>query len=86
MEYNPKSLQSNCCSVLLQIREEYQAYSANVAYELGMMHYQNKDCLILKHCRLPQVPFDLIKDLYTEYQKDLQVRPIIQSWIKQVTK
>jgi len=66
--------------------EPAQAYSANVAYELGMMHYQGKNCLILKHSSLPPVPFDLIKDLYVSYDRDLSVRKFISSWINQITK
>lgn len=85
--YNPIAV-LYCCKygiALFDEPEEHQAYSPNVAYELGMMHYQNKDCLILKHSTLPQLPFDLIKDLYVEYDKDLSVRGIVTSWIKQVT-
>jgi CheY-like chemotaxis protein len=85
--YNPIAVLC-CCKygiALFDEPETHQAYSPNVAYELGMMHYQNKDCLILKHSALPQVPFDIIKDLYVEYDKDLKVRGFITSWIKQVT-
>lgn len=84
--YNPIAV-LYCCKygiALFDEPEKNQAYSPNVAYELGMMHYQKKDCLILRHTNLPQVPFDLIKDLYITYQKDLQVRKIIASWIKQI--
>lgn len=85
--YNPIAV-LYCCKygiALFDEPEEQQAYSANVAYELGMMHYQNKDCLILRHQTLPIMPFDLIKDLYMSYEKDLQVKQIISSWIKQVS-
>jgi len=84
--YNPIAV-LYCCKygiALFDEPETNQAYSPNVAYELGMMHYQNKDCLILKHTTLPQVPFDLIKDLHVPYEKDLTVRKIITSWIKQI--
>jgi CheY-like chemotaxis protein len=84
--YNPIAV-LYCCKygiALFDEPEENQAYSANVAYELGMMHYQNKNCLILRHTSLPVVPFDLIKDLYVTYERDLQVKQIIASWIKQV--
>jgi CheY-like chemotaxis protein len=84
--YNPIAV-LYCCKygiALFDEPEPNQAYSANVAYELGMMHYQNKDCLILKHATLPSVPFDLIKDLHVQYDRDLTVRRIITSWIKQV--
>ncbi|HEX8147043.1 MAG TPA: response regulator [Pyrinomonadaceae bacterium] len=84
--YNPIAV-LYCCKygiALFDEPEKHQAYSPNVAYELGMMHYQNKLCLILRHTSLPVVPFDLIKDLYATYDRDLQVRGMISSWIKQV--
>jgi CheY-like chemotaxis protein len=84
--YNPIAV-LYCCKygiALFDEAEQHQAYSPNVAYELGMMHYQNKHCLILRHASLPVVPFDLIKDLYETYERDLRVRQIIASWIRQV--
>lgn len=84
--YNPIAV-LYCCKygiALFDEPEEHQAYSPNVAYELGMMHYQNKDCLILRHNSLPSVPFDLVKDLYITYERDLQVRQLIDRWIKQI--
>ncbi|MDO8311399.1 MAG: response regulator [Sideroxyarcus sp.] len=84
--YNPIAV-LYCCKfgiALFDEAEEHQAYSANVAYELGMMHSHNKDCLILKHASLPDLPFDLIKDLHFEYDRDLGVRSKITAWIRQV--
>ena len=49
----------HCCKygiALFDELEEHQAYSANVAYELGMMHQQQKHCLVLRHTSLPPVP------------------------------
>src|ERR1019366_697949 len=69
--YNPIAA-LYCCKygiALFDEPEEHQAYSPNVAYELGMMHYQGKNCLILRHETLPAVPFDLIKDLHVPYTK-----------------
>ena len=80
--YNPIAV-LYCCKygvALFDEPEDHQAYSPNVAYELGIMHQQNKECLILKHALLPQVPFDLIKDLYQPYDRDLQLRQIIEHW------
>ena len=84
--YNPIAV-LYCCRfgiALFDEPEQSQAYSPNVAYELGMMHYQGKDCLILRHSSLPAVPFDLIKDLYQVYDRDLQVRHRIEVWASQV--
>jgi len=84
--YNPIAV-LYCCKygiALFDEPEDQQAYSPNVAYELGMMHYQNKPCLILRHNSLPAVPFDLIKNLYVTYERDLQVKQIIASWLNQL--
>jgi hypothetical protein len=85
--YNPIAV-LYCCKygiALFDEPEEGQAYSPNVAYELGIMHNQNKKCLILRHKSLPRVPFDLIKDLYVEYDRDLQLREVIERWIGEIT-
>ena len=47
--------------------ESQQMINPNVAYELGMMHREDKICLILKDRRLRALPTDLISYLYTEY-------------------
>ena len=84
--YNPIAV-LYCCRfglALFDEPEEGQAYSPNVAYELGMMHYQDKNCLILRNENLPPVPFDLVKDLYNHYRSDLEVRAIIEQWVKNI--
>jgi hypothetical protein len=86
--YNPLAV-LYCCKygiALFDEPESGQAYSPNVAYELGIMHYQRKKCLILRHSSLPAVPFDLIKDLYEPYHRDLEVRPAIQRWVEGIAK
>ncbi len=85
--YNPLAV-LYCCKygiALFDEPEDHQAYSPNVAYELGVMHYQNKNCLILKHDSLPAIPFDLIKDIYFNYSKDLHLKKIITEWIIQIS-
>jgi DNA-binding response OmpR family regulator len=84
--YNPIAV-LYCCKygiALFDEPEDHQAYRPNVAYELGIMHQQNKECLILRHSALPQVPFDLIKDLYVSYDRDLQLRGIIERWVEEM--
>jgi CheY-like chemotaxis protein len=84
--YNPIAV-LYCCKygiALFDEPEDHQAYSPNVAYELGIMHQQNKECLILRHSTLPQVPFDLIKDLYVSYDRDLHLRRIIERWVEEI--
>lgn len=84
--YNPLAVLC-CCKygiALFDEPEEGQAYSPNVAYELGVMQFQGKNCLILRHRSLPETPFDLIKDLHVPYDRDLAVRENIKRWITQI--
>lgn len=73
-----------CCKygiALFDKPEENNEYSPNVAYELGIMHNQHKECLILRHGSLKPLPFDLIKDICNEYTNDLQIKKIIKDWV-----
>lgn len=75
-----------CCKygiALFDEPEEGQNYSPNVAYELGIMHYQHKNCLILiNHKIADKKPFDLIGKLHSTYKKELEVKTLIEDWIK----
>lgn len=85
--YNPIAV-LYCCKygiALFDEAEENQAFSPNVAYELGMMHSQNKHCLILRHNTLPIMPFDLLKDLYEPYTKGEEIGKILTRWIRQIS-
>jgi hypothetical protein len=85
--YNPVAVLC-CCKyglALFDEPEEGQVFNPNVAYELGLMHQQRKSCLILKHTTLPQIPFDLIKDLHRPYGSHLEVRGLIDRWIDEIS-
>ena len=74
--YNPIAT-LYCCKygiALFDVPEEKNEYSPNVAYELGIMHHQLKECLILKHSSLTQIPFDFIKDLFKPYTDNLEIK------------
>ena len=84
--YNPIAV-LYCCKygiALFDEPEEGNSFSPNVAYELGIMHHQLKNCLILRHLSLPQMPFDLIKDLYCGYSDNLEVEGLIMKWIRKL--
>lgn len=84
--YNPIAV-LYCCKygiALFDRPEKNNTFSPNVAYELGMMHLQGKDCLILRHTTLPNMPFDLIGDLHVPYKEDLEVQEIIKDWIENI--
>lgn len=84
--YNPIAV-LYCCKygiALFDRPEEGANFNPNVAYELGIMHYQQKKCLILKHNSLSGLPFDLIKDLYKEYGEPTEIGPILKKWIRNI--
>jgi guanylate kinase len=87
--YNPIAV-LYCCKYGIALFDEISAtnpgddknvYSPNVSYELGFMHMQGKDCLVLKHSSLPDVPFDFVKELISTYSNQLELKPILTSWI-----
>jgi len=84
--YNPISV-LYCCKygiALFDEPEDGNNFSPNVAYELGIMHHQLKDCLILRHSSLPQMPFDLIKDLHKYYHDNLEIESIVKRWVNKI--
>lgn len=84
--YNPVAV-LYCCKfgiALFDEPEKDNAYSPNVAYELGIMHSHLKECLILRHESLGPAPFDLVKEFYETYSRDSALRPIIEKWVKKI--
>lgn len=81
--YNPIAV-CYCCKfgiALFDEPEDGANYNPNVTYELGVMHNQGKKCLILKHSSLKEVPFDLVKDLYKQYTKEIEFQSIFRDWL-----
>jgi guanylate kinase len=84
--YNPTAA-LYCCKfgiALFGEPEPKNEYSANVAYELGMMHSQLKECLVLRHSDLESAPFDLVKELYINYQDNLELEDVINNWVSKL--
>lgn len=84
--YNPIAV-LYCCKygiALFDEAEEGQAYNPNVIYELAMMHCLTRECLILRNDALPELPFDLIKNLYMPYKGELAVRTNVQRWLDRI--
>ena len=76
-----------CCKygiALFDKPEDGADFSPNVAYELGIMHYQQKKCLILKHKSLNKIPFDLISRLFIEYDDGTQIRSFLEPWLETI--
>lgn len=84
--YNPVAV-AYCCKfgiALFDEPEHNNEYSANVAYELGIMHNQLKECLILRHTSLVRTPFDLVKELYVDYSDNLELQGVIRKWVSKL--
>lgn len=84
--YNPVAV-AYCCKFGIALFDEPEPkneYSANVAYELGIMHNQLKECLILRHKSLINAPFDLVKELYVDYSDNLELEGIIRKWVSKL--
>ena len=81
--YNPIAV-LYCCKygiALFDEAEDGANYNPNVAYELGIMQDQGKPCLILKHSSLKGVPFDLVKELYKPYTREIEFQKIFSEWL-----
>jgi len=65
--------------------EATQTVNPNVAYELGMMHRDDKVCLILKHFRVKHLQTDLVAHLYVDVDpSDKQsVVAAVEGWIQE---
>jgi guanylate kinase len=86
--YNPIAV-SYCCKYGIALFDEPESkneYSANVAYELGVMHNQLKECLIIRHTKLTAAPFDLVKELYNNYSDNLELEDIIKKWMNKLSR
>ncbi len=76
-----------CCNygiALFDKPEDGQYYGPNVAYELGIMHSQNKKCLILIHediCN--KKPFDFLAKIHKVYKEQLDVQELVSLWIEE---
>lgn len=84
--YNPIAV-LHCCKygiALFDEPEHRNEYSPNVAYELGIMHNQMKQCLVLRHTSLEGPPFDLVKDLYSNYSDSMELNSIIENWVSKL--
>lgn len=76
-----------CCQygiALFDRPDDGQFYGPNVAYELGIMHSQNKKCLILIHDDIKdKKPFDILGKMHKVYKEQLDVKELILDWIEE---
>ncbi len=72
-----------CCSLGIAIfdkSEPGEVYNPNVAYELGMMHLLNRNCLLLKHQSLKSLQTDILMKLYEPYSGPVSAAGLISHW------
>jgi len=79
-----------CCKygiALFDEPEEQQEINPNVAYELGIMHYLDRSCLILKSKNV-RLQTDILAKLYTEYDPASpgDLIPLVQNWFQGATR
>jgi hypothetical protein len=78
-----------CCKygiALFDEAEHNNAYSPNVAFELGMMYTQDKDFLILRNSKLPVPPFDIATHLYKDYSNNDDIKKLIEKWLDDISR
>ena len=75
-----------CCSYGVAIfdrAEATQMHNPNVVYELSMMHFLKRPCVILKHAKLKRMPTDILSMLYEDYSsKKEAVRKLGEWWVR----
>ena len=72
-----------CCSYGVAIfdrAEARQTHNPNVVYELGMMQFLKRPCVILKHRNLRRMPSDLLTRLYETYSSTEDAVEKINGW------
>ena len=85
--YNPIAL-TYCCKygiALFDKPEKQNYYSPNVAYELGIMQSQGKNCLVVKHTGLKGANFfDILKNEGNWYETDLALLNMIDAFLRKL--
>ena len=72
-----------CCSLGIAVfdkGEPAETYNPNVAYELGMMHLLNRNCLLLKHDTLRSLQTDILMKLYQPYSGPASAGKLVKTW------
>jgi len=63
--------------------ETAQTHNPNVVYELSMVHFLKRRCVILKHSKLRTMPTDILTMLYEDYSSQEEaVRKLGEWWIR----
>lgn len=70
--WNNVKVYLDCCKVAVAIfdKNDQDSYNPNVALEVGYMLAKGNKVCLLKDCKLPKLPSDLISRMYMEYDSD----------------
>lgn len=74
-----------CCKYGIAVFDKpdrNQLYNPNVAYELGIMHFQGKEVLLLIDSAIAKnKPFDIMSKMHKLYKDSLEIEGLIKTWI-----
>lgn len=75
-----------CCKygiALFDEPEKKQEINPNVAFELGIMHFLDRPCLLLKSKKIASLQTDILAKLYTQYDpaKVGDISGLVRQWI-----
>lgn len=60
-------------------------FNPNVAYELGVMHFLKRQCLILKESSIKIMPADILHKLYESFSSVNEAGEKVEMWLTEVT-
>lgn len=60
-------------------------FNPNIAYELGVMHFLKRECLILKESSIKAMPSDILQKLYESFSSADNAGELVQNWLRAIT-
>lgn len=86
--YNPVACLL-CCSYGVAVfdrAQTAQTHNPNVVYELSMMHFLKRPCVILKHAKLRTMPADILTMLYEDYSSQKEAVRRLAAWWERISR
>lgn len=74
-----------CCRygvVVFDTVEEQPEFNPNVTYELGMMHFLQRECLILKSSSIKTMPADILQKIYKPFSSPGEAADKVEAWLR----
>ncbi len=74
-----------CCRYGVAVFDSVSAkpkFNPNVAYELGMMHFLKRECLILKDTKIKSMPSDILHKIYEPFKTLPEAEKSIDNWLR----